>query len=266
MNVSKSGVRLSTSLRGTGISWSTTILGAAKRVERAERAYQRQLQTMQREYGKWVVAQQNAYQVAVFQNYVAMLTSMHRESWSEWNWWQIAATPPPPPPPRAQTNESEAVQALTSYQPSFLDQVLNSEARQREELSTPVDIARARDANEAAQREAHVAAELERWRWFYGIARGITAGDVDACAAALQYLGPFDELQAMGCSLEVGIDRPWCVQAWFGAKTPNVVPVEALSVTKTGKLSRKRVSAAQFWSLLSGSRLQCRQLRPSSIA
>lgn len=87
--------------------------------------------------------------------------------------------------------------------------------------------------------------EGPRGQWLQRVAQGITEGNLDACRAAIDYLGPFSELASLGSTPNVAMRHPWCVEAWFTANPDSVVPSEQLSLTPTGKLSRRAMPRAR---------------------
>ena len=91
--------------------------------------------------------------------------------------------------------------------------------------------------------------DFARWQWFNSVARGVLSGEAAACQAVLDHLSPFAELGALGGGLDVAATAPWCVEGWLLASPPEVVPAEELSLTKTGKVSRKKMSATRSLSL-----------------
>lgn len=184
------GHRFTASIPGTGIGWTTQFGGGAARPERAARAEQQKLAAAARDSERMAEKQRAAHEVALHENRIALLTSLHKEPYRPWDWPKIQAAPQPPNP-----------------------------------------------------------ADVERWRWYQRIAAGVLAGDVEACKAVIQYLGPFAELTELGTSLDVAIERSWCVEAWFGARSADVVPTEALSLTPTGKLSRKPMPKTRYWEI-----------------
>ncbi|MDB4930035.1 MAG: hypothetical protein JWM10_2519, partial [Myxococcaceae bacterium] len=88
-------------------------------------------------------------------------------------------------------------------------------------------------------------AEQARWRWFHDVAEGVRAGNVDACDAVLQHLGPFQQLRELGGSIRVSVQQDWCVEAWLLANSAAVVPAEQPTVTPTGRAGRKKLSPAR---------------------
>jgi hypothetical protein len=180
-----SGPRVTACIPGTGLGW-TTGLGGQQRRESPARQRQRELEAA-------ASRQEAADEVARFENQLQLLTSLHTESWSPWDWGAVAALPPPGP--------------------------------------------------------ASGADEQERWQWRRRVAEGVLAGEVEACRAALEHLGPFEHLEQVGSSLNVAMTRPWCVEAWFAARTADIVPTEQLGLTPTGRLSRRAMPKTRYWAI-----------------
>jgi hypothetical protein len=103
-------------------------------------------------------------------------------------------------------------------------------------------------ATDAAATEAWRSAQA-RWQWFHDVAAGVLAGNVSACDAVLQHLGPFQQLRELGGSIRVSIQQDWCVEAWVLANRAEVVPTEQPVLTPTGKLSRRKLSPSRRWEI-----------------
>ena len=99
-------------------------------------------------------------------------------------------------------------------------------------------------AQDAAAVEAWRAAQA-RWQWFHDVALGVRAGNVDACEAVLQHLGPFQRLRELGGSIRVSVQQDWCVEAWLLANSAEVVPCDQPVLTAKGNLSRRKMPAAR---------------------
>ncbi len=108
----------------------------------------------------------------------------------------------------------------------------------------PPPVASSDPAAVEAGRMAHA-----RWQWFHDVAVGVLAGNVQACEAVLQHLGPFQRLQELGGSIRVSIQQDWCVEAWLSANGSEVVPTEQPTVTPTGKSGRRKIPATRRWEL-----------------
>jgi Protein of unknown function (DUF4236) len=248
-SVGPGGARVSASLPGTGIGWSGSFFGGAPKPPRPARAGYRAALQAKRGNERMLERERNANEVALFESRVALLTSMHKEASPARDWRQVADAPEPPPPPPPRAREAAAAKALADYAPNAIERLLNAGERRRRELAAEVEFARRDDAEEHRRAlEAH-ARQLEPWRWLNGVARGVLAGDPEACRAALESLLPLEELEEVGSELEVGLSRPYCVEAWFKANSSDDLPTETLSLTPTGRLSRKKMPPGRYWAL-----------------
>jgi hypothetical protein len=90
---------------------------------------------------------------------------------------------------------------------------------------------------------------LASYQWWNRLARGVLAGDREAYEAAIEYLSPLPRLSFLGASIEATAREPWLAEARFHANGREVVPPDALSLTKTGKLSTKKIGVVRSWAL-----------------
>jgi len=247
VGVGPSGPRVHVGIPGTGIGWSSGG-GAGRRVGASSATSYRQLAAGQREAQKLEALQRNQYEVKLHDERVRALVSLHREGWAPWDWQAVASTPAPQAPPRNGAHEMAASRALATYQPGLLDKLLGAE-RKRQALAEEVSRARLLDE------QAHTAAlaahqlELQRWQWLQRVAQGVLAGNPEACQTVLDQLGPFETFQTLGSTLNVCVTQDWCVEAWLTANDRSVVPEETVTLTATGKLSRRAMPKAAYWSV-----------------
>lgn len=93
------------------------------------------------------------------------------------------------------------------------------------------------------------AAAQARWQWFHDVAVAVLAGNVQACEAVLQHLGPFQRLQELGGSVRVSVQQDWCVEAWIVANRADVIPTDEPTVTAKGRAGRRKIAATRRWEL-----------------
>jgi hypothetical protein len=86
--------------------------------------------------------------------------------------------------------------------------------------------------------------ERDRWQWWSHLAQGVLAGDREAYEAALHYLSPFPHIPVLG-AVEATSHATWLGEARFRAAGREAVPAEDLSLTKTGKLSTRRMGVTR---------------------
>jgi hypothetical protein len=227
-------------------------VAAVRRAERAEVAVQRravrQAERRRRElvaqYEHWdrmQEAQRAAYEAAVYENYVSLLVSVHKDAWLPWDWAMVENAPPPPPPAYVDACERAAVAALHAYQPSVTDRVLGKDMVQRQSLAQAVDAARARDRQLHDEAVARHRDDYARWQWFRDVAHGVNSGDLAAWRAVLDHLSPFEELADLGSAVEATPLSTAVAEAHVVVRDDDCVPSEVVSLTAGGKLTTKNM-------------------------
>src|SRR5688500_3737613 len=101
------------------MGWKQYVRSAEAAARRSERAALRRHRELQREYQQQVKAsqrQQAADEVNQFENYLAVLVSMHADCGDAWDWRSVSVTPPPVEPTRSSDRETNARAALEGYQ------------------------------------------------------------------------------------------------------------------------------------------------------
>ncbi|MCR5597511.1 MAG: DUF4236 domain-containing protein [Lachnospiraceae bacterium] len=78
----------------------------------------------------------------------------------------------------------------------------------------------------------------------------ILKGDTDAYLEAVELAGAFDDLVEYGSEFEVGTDDPDVLEVEFVINSEETIPEKVLSLTETGKLSEKQMSATMHYELL----------------
>ena len=85
------------------MDWKGTlraIAAAQRRMERESKRRQRELERERKQIERMQELEQAAYDVQVFENYIEVLTSVHKDCGEEWNWAEISASAPPEKPVR----------------------------------------------------------------------------------------------------------------------------------------------------------------------
>ena len=80
------------------------------------------------------------------------------------------------------------------------------------------------------------------WKKLHDLSEKILAGDIDSYLEVLAEVKPFEDLTEYGSDFEVGTDDPSSMTVEFNVKSEEVVPEETLTLTSTGKLSRKALA------------------------
>ena len=242
-------------------------MAAASRA--ADRDRQRRDKQRLREYKE--MAKQHALAdaadtVARYDEYVAAITSVHRESTSDFvDWKAIAEGADPPRPPRAPSrsskHENAAVEALAAYTPGMVDRLFGRTAKRQQALEDAVAEAAQQDAAEyraavARHDEALADHDIARAEAAQEKALGarVLAGDLGAFEEVLGRLRPFSDLADFGSEVDVSMSAD---DEQSGAENvrvtvsvrvlgKSVVPEESRSLLSSGKLSTKKLTASAF--------------------
>lgn len=190
-----------------------------------------------------------AHEHAMFENYLEVITSVHKDGWGPFDWRQIASNPAPAPPSFLPRHEHAAHQVAASYQAGLTDRLLGRDEDRRRELHAHVEAARGRDAFEyqAAMEQYRVA--YESWQWFSNVARGVLQGDVTAYRAVLDYLAPFSDLLELGTAISLVDAQPAALAFSCIVRDADIVPNEEVKLTPAGKASHKPMVKSRYWEL-----------------
>lgn len=219
---------------------------AERRAERAAKQRRRELVAAMKLEQSMQEEARARHTVALYENYIETLTSLHKECWNPWDWRQVSMAPPPPAPVYVPHFETAARHAFQAYQPSVTDRMLNRETVQRQELAAAVELARQQDQRVWHDVQARYAAERERWAWFGNVARGVLAGEMKAYEAVVAHLSPFEELTELGTAVGLSSKEPWYVLAELTVRDSEIVPDEIYSPTPKGKLSTKSMPKSKY--------------------
>lgn len=214
-------------------------LAAAQRQSEREAARRyRQHLVHQRELDAQNVIAQAAMAVEMHETHLEMIVTLHHDAASRWDWRQVMTSPPPG---ATAEREQQARRSLESYRPSFFERLFGGAKKRQTELEAAVSNARALD--EAGSREM-----VEEWNWYQQIARGIVQGDLRACQAVIEHLGPFEELESIGADVKARVIEHALVEALVTVRD-DIVPSVEQKLLASGKLSSKDMPKSKYWGL-----------------
>ena len=91
--------------------------------------------------------EQAAHEVDVYENYLEVLLSMHKECGEEVNWRQMRSKPEPTAPQLSDLLEKAAFEKYARYSPNFWGRLLKLETRQLAALMSKVEAAKVMDSD-----------------------------------------------------------------------------------------------------------------------
>src|SRR4051794_7718041 len=92
---------------------------SSRRAERESYRRQRALERQNQQYERMHELERIRYEVELYENRLDLLTSVHKECGSAWDWVAIQAAPRPAIPVRRDDHERSASLALARYSPGL---------------------------------------------------------------------------------------------------------------------------------------------------
>lgn len=237
-SINSSGRRTSSvGIPGTGISYVTSTSG--KRPYSSPAYVNRQNIQMQKQQQRLNEIEMNQLTVQEHEALIDSIKSVHKECDDYINWKAISVATPPFNPNEVGPNQAYAISNLENFKPSFFEKIIKSSAdKKRAELQKAIDIAIKKD-NES----------YENWVHLNNLSKRILSGDIDSYFEVITEMNPLDDLLEFGSDFEFGADDPDTLEVEFRVKSETVVPTFSLSLTKTGKVSKKDLTKTAYFDL-----------------
>jgi len=222
---------------------------ASRRAEREAYRCQRALQKQQQQFDRMQDFERAQHEVELYENRIALLTSVPKESGDRWNWKAIKAAPPPAKPVRSHDNERRAQFALTAYVPVLLDRFLGRAGSKRAELDEAVESARRMDKRDYRQAIEDFKSAMTDWEASRRFAARVLAGDLDAYTEAIRETDPFSDLSVLGSSIRFQIPTPHTIVSTLQVNSNRSIPQEIKTLLKTGRVSVKPMPTSRFFEI-----------------
>ena len=286
INTGKKGSYLNTGIPGTGLYDRKKIGGGSSRsgtsnaaaIREAKRV-QREIERKQKEIDRLNELQRAALEVQAYENYINRLQSIHKDCADVHNWLEIATSAPPlevkpdgPPIQRTvdpvHDEEKYYTNLIDNYKPNFFARLFKWDKRKLKKWNSLLESGRLADEQKtlnlqkAAREEYENATQkyqadcvsarkefeeaLEAHKRLIELARRINSGDTDAYAIVLEDLDPFNEISEFGSDIDCTICSPKRAKAVITVHDDTVIPKQAKSLLKSGKLSVKDLPVGRF--------------------
>lgn len=229
----------SVGIPGTGIYYTQSLNGSSRTYSSAaqqdrQRIQQEKLALQQKKEDE---KRNNALLVREYENYIDIIRNVHRECDVEIDWESVYNAPAPHEEGCKGRKQIEAEFTYNNFKPSFIDKMFgNGGEKKRQKLFEAISIAKAEDEQARAN-----------WMEMHEFSKKILEGDVDCYLLAVEESNPFEDLVEYGSDFEIGTDSKDCLTVEFHAKSNDVVPMIAMSLTSTGKLSKKNLSKTMYY-------------------
>lgn len=240
-SINSSGRRTATvGIPGTGVYYTSSSGGAGKRKYSTDAYNRRRQLQLQRQQQKFDEMKENALKVEEYNNLIEVIKGVHKECDDYVDWAHINSLNPPYNPPEFGPNKQRALKELEEFTPSFMEKIFKSTGeKRRSKLEEAVREAESKDIE-----------EYEDWKNLHMLSGKILQGDIDAYFQVIDEMNPIDDLLDFGSDFEFGADDSSNMQVEFRVKSDTVVPNYVLSLTQTGKLSKKNMTKTLYYELV----------------
>lgn len=231
------------------MGWRGLLRDMQARSRRNERNAHRQRRALEKERAGLVKLHAEAvarYDVAVYENQIELLTSVHKECGESWDWSSILNSEAPEKPRPTNAQEAAAAKEFEQFSPSVWDRLFQKAEKKREALRVAVEVAKRRDKEDlqrALKTHAEAVADWENSRQF---AELILKGDLQAYRDAIHETSPFRDIDVLGSVLKFSLPNAAIIKATVHVNGPAVIPSEVKSLLKSGKLSTKPMPSTRF--------------------
>lgn len=231
------------------MGWKGTVrsVGAAVRAaERDAKKRQRELEKQYKQFEKMQELEQAAYEVDVYENHIDVIQSIHKECSPPVDWNKIALSKQPTEPEKRTNNEEDAQLASDNYKPGFIDRLFKREKKKRGQLLQKIAEAIKSDDLDYKSKFSSWESETEEWKESVEIANALLEGQAEAKIEAIDNFQPFSEISNLGSSLSISVYDNGVLEATINVHGTEIVPSEAKSLLKSGKLSVKNMPKGKF--------------------
>jgi hypothetical protein len=234
------------------MGWRGTIRSigaAARRVERESKRRQRELERQRQQFEKMRELEKAAYTVRVYENYIDLLQSIHKECGQVWNWEELRSAPNPKPPTIMKENQKTAQEQIDKYEPGLFDSFFGLKKIKRAKLFQDLQKAIEQDEDENRTALESYKEQLADWETTCEIAKKVLAGDAEGYIEAIRQADIFSEISELGSSVEFETEGGSFVQATLRPNSEEVIPSEIKGLLSSGKLSVKKMPKGKFYEL-----------------
>ena len=224
------------------------IRSAAVAGRRAQRSHQRRTREAAKDYKsqlKQEAISSAAKAVDKYEEYIDVLKSVHKDVSDTVDWAALLNEAAPAEPVLSNRNEKAANAHLLAFKPSFLDKIFGTSRKKIEKLTKKVEVAKQIDQTDFNTLIRQHKESLEEQQTLKRIAKGILENDIHSYRDAMDYFKPFSEISELGSKMDIDFTAH-SVTLHLQVNSVSIIPNYILSLTSTGKLSRKNMSATKF--------------------
>jgi len=214
--------------------------------EREAKRKQRELERQQKEMERMQELERAAFEVEVYENYIEVLSSIHKECGENWDWNKIKSSNPPNEPQPLKTHEHEAKKELDNYSPSFFDKTFKRIEKKKSKLFKKLEEAKELDKAEYQKAYEEYKKNHEEWKTLNEMAGMICEGNIESYPKVIKYINPFEEISEYSSDIKLQVVNMNFIVADVKVREKNIIPTEVKSLLRSGKLSIKQMPKTKF--------------------
>jgi hypothetical protein len=226
-----------------------SIVAAQRAAEREEQHRQKLLDKAAKLQERLGALQEAAVAAAEYEHHIRRLTTLHHECGKVWDWAAYANAAAPEQPKPSTTKQQAAQAAIDAYSPGFFDSLFGRVERRRTELTEKLRRAINDDAGDNKHALRLYKDLLRTWEEQRDLALRILARDSGALLEALEEIGPFNEIAALGSRVSFRVGDDGRVDVDLHVNAESVIPRESVTLLQSGKISTKRLPESRFLEL-----------------
>jgi len=239
-SVHSSGRRTATiGIPGSGLYYTTTVGGNKRSYNSNAQLKRQQIQKQKLEMQKQKENElrENSLLVEEYNNYIELITNVHRECREKIDWQIIYQAPAPFEVGQKGELEIEAQRRYDEFKPRLYEKLIASLGEKRKQ--------KLYDAITKAKLDDQKA--YENWNDMHQFSETILAGNIDSYLMVIEETNPFEDMADYGSDFEFGTENKESMEIEFLINSEDVVPKVSMSLTSTGKLSKKSLSKTRFF-------------------
>lgn len=209
-----------------------SVKAAIRASERESARRQRELEKQRKQQAKMQEIEYASVEVEIYENYIELIQSIHKDSSNLIDWQAILTSPKPEEPKLLNHHES-------SFKPKLVNKLLrNQDKAKQKEIE-----------KDHAQYEARITEwkqEVSDWEQGQYFASKLYNSEHKVKLEIIEFINPFSEIEKIGSHLTFVIDENGILEAELVVLGNEIVPTEIKSQLKSGKLSTKKMPKGRF--------------------
>ena len=217
-----------------------------RQVARSAEKQRRELEKQRKQFEKLQEQEQNELEVREFENRIELLMSVHKEVSDSIDWDRLANLPEPPKPQLSNENREREQDNFESFKPSFFDKLLKRTEKKLDSLTQKIKEAEQKDQENYENALNMHSKNLAEQKSYIELAEGVLDGRPTSYIQAIEQLKPFEDLDYLGSSLKFTVLDKKSFEVELKVNSDEVIPPEIKSLTKTKKVSVKKMPISKF--------------------